>query len=219
MKQSIFLFILSLFLLIGCSNNNTEKEAAANNKQEEKTETANNTPEYYKNYVPNPQVINDQNIQNTGQTFHDEKGEATLKTITAKKQTKKIGAIELTIREAKILDFRPAHSLIDFYHTYTHDEEFTFVKLFVEIKNTSNETIKFAPVATLNTNANELKTWEDDIYLEELNGEIEANSLKSGNLGFIIEKANINSIEITTSDVFNKDDQKLDSAEKINISF
>lgn len=222
MKKIITLYSFLFLLLIGCSHQETPQHVSAKNEHEKSEENSNNSvniPEYYDSYSSNPQVIDDRSIQELGKNFHDTKGEATLEAITTKSQTKKIGAIEVTIKEAKVIHFKPAYSLIDFYHTYTHDEEFTFVKFFIEINNTSDETFKFAPIAIIDTNENERNTWENDIYLEELNGEIEANSKKSGNIGFIIKKPNIHSIKITTSDLFNKDDKKINEAETINIQF
>ena len=59
----------------------------------------------------------------------------------------------------------------------------------------------------IETSSGEKLDWEKDIYLEELNGEIEGNSTKKGNLGFIIDASkDLEWIELTTSDVF---DQKL----------
>lgn len=218
MKKAICLFLLLSLLLLGCSNNNVEQSMAAENKSTSLSST-NKIPSYYKDYILNPQVIDDRSMQEIGQTFRDKKGEATLKAIKNDNLTYKMGSIELTIREAKLLHFKPDYSLIDFFHSYTHEEEFDFVKLFVEIKNTSDEPLKFAPVAIVKTSSGEKKTWEDDIYLEELNGEVAANTKKIGNIGFIIEKAKVDSIEITTSDVFNTQDKKINKAEKITIDF
>ena len=218
MKKSLYLCLLSSLLLIGCSNYNTEQSVTEDIKFNS-TNSTNKIPGYYQDYILSPQVIDDRSIQEIGQTFRDNKGEAKLKAINNDSQTYMIGSIELTIREAKILQFKPDYSLIDFFHSYTQSEEFDFVKLFVEIKNTSDKPLKFAPAAIINTNSGEKKTWEDDIYLEELNGEIKEYATKKGNLGFIIEKSNINSIEITTSDVFNQKDDKLNNAEKIKIEF
>lgn len=212
MKQVIYLCLL-LITLTGCSFND-EKSVAA------KTSENNTIPSYYDDYILNPQVSDDRLLQEVGQFSRDHRGELTVKATEHDSHTYKIGdSIELTIREAKILHFKPDYSLIDFYHSYTHDQEFDFVKLFVEIKNTSNQPLKFAPIATMNTNTDELKTWEDDIYLEELNGEIPVNGTKKGNLGFIIEKSNIDSIEIMTSDVFNKKDELKNEGETIRIEF
>jgi hypothetical protein len=215
MKRAIYLAILLSFLLIGCANNQAEKQITA----ESNANSSNEIPSYYQNYLDNPQVTNDNSLQEVGKTIRDVKGEVTLNKINKESQTVKIGAIELTIREAKILHFKPDYSLIDFFHSYTHDQEFDFVKVFVEIKNTSNEPLKFAPISLVHTSADEQKTWEDDIYLEELNGEIAANETKKGNLGFIIEKSKLDSFEITTSDVFNEQDKKLDNAQKLKIEF
>lgn len=212
MKQVIYLCLL-LITLTGCSFND-EKSVAA------KTSANNTIPSYYDDYILNPQVSDDRLLQEVGQFSRDNRGELTVKATEHDSHTYKIGdSIELTIREAKILHFKPDYSLIDFYHSYTHDQEFDFVKLFVEIKNTSNQPLKFAPIATMNTNMDELKTWEDDIYLEELNREIAANGTKKGNLGFIIEKSNVDSIEIMTSDVFNKKDELKYEGETIRVEF
>lgn len=215
MKRAIYLIALIPFLLIGCATNQDEQQVTTEVNSDSTTET----PSYYQSYLDNPQVTSDQSLQEVGTAIRDVKGEVTLNEINKESQMVKIGAIELTIREAKVLHFKPDYSLIDFFHSYTHDPEFDFVKVFVEIKNTSNENLKFAPISLVHTSAGEQKTWEDDIYLEELNGEIEANKTKKGNLGFIIEKSKIDSFEITTSDVFNEEDKKLDDAEKLKIKF
>ncbi|WP_102272892.1 hypothetical protein [Cytobacillus massiliigabonensis] len=212
MKQVIYLCLL-LITLTGCSFNN-EKSAAA------KTGSNHTIPSYYDDYILNPQVSDDRLLQEIGQFSRDNRGELTVKAAELDSHTYKIGSsIELTVREAKILHFKPDYSLIDFYHSYTHDQEFDFIKLFIEIKNTSNEPLKFAPIAILNTSSGEKKIYEDDIYLEELNGEIAANGTKKGNFGFIIEKSNADSIEIVTSDVFNVQDKKLNNGEKFKINF
>ena len=93
------------------------------------------------------------------------------------------------------------------------------MKMFVEITNTSDEPIHFAPVALLETAEEELKLWEDDIYLEELNGELAPGETKTGNVGFIIEKGGIESINITTSDVFDSKDKQIAKAVEFNTQF
>jgi hypothetical protein len=87
------------------------------------------------------------------------------------------------------------------------------------MKNTSNDTVKFAPVAVLKTSDGQQKIWEDDIYLEELGGEIEGNSTKKGTVGFIVEEAKqpIQWAEFTTSDVFDQNDKLIKKGQKIKI--
>jgi hypothetical protein len=232
MKQSLNLLLLIL-LLVGCSANaatvNDEKNTVDNTKAEQietnETENKNTIGQYQQN----PQVPDDQSLLNVGQTYSDAKGEATLKAINDVKQTYKVGPIELTVKEMKMIHLRPDYSMIDYFHVLTHDEEFDFVKVFVEIKNTSSEKVNFAPIALLKTSSGETFDWEKDIYLEELNGEIAGNSTKSGNLGFILNASesgthndgakNIEWIEITTSDVFGKEEKKINESEKIKIEF
>ncbi|KGM45687.1 DUF4352 domain-containing protein [Neobacillus niacini] len=232
MKQSLNLLLLTLYL-VGCSANaaivSNEKNTVVNTKAEE-TSIKNENQETNKKYQPNPQVTDDQSLLKVGQTFSDSKGEAILKAIKQVNQTYKVGPIELTVKEMKKIHLRPDYSMIDYFHVLTHDEEFDFVKVFVEIKNTSSEKVNFAPIAFLKTNTGETFDWEKDIYLEELNGELAGNSTKSGNLGFIVNAAesgthnggeaeNIEWIELTTSDVFSKEETKINESEKIKIEF
>ena len=235
MKQSLNLLLLIL-LLVGCSANaatvDNEKNTVDNTKAEETLNETNKSENQDTNekYQPNPQVTDDQSLLKVGQTYSDAKGEATLKAINQVNQTYKVGPIELTVKEMKMIHLRPDYSMIDYFHVLTHDEEFDFVKVFVEIKNTSSEKVNFAPIALLKTNSGETFDWEKDIYLEELNGEIAGNSTKSGNLGFIVNASesgthnggdakNIEWIEITTSDVFGKEEKKINESEKIKIEF
>jgi hypothetical protein len=235
MKQSLN-FLLLILLLVGCSANaatvNNEKNTVVNTKAEETSNETNKSEnqDTIEKYQPNPQVTDDQSLLKVGQTYSDAKGESTLKAINQVNQTYKVGPIELTVKEIKMIHLRPDYSMIDYFHVLTHDEEFDFVKVFVEIKNTSSEKVNFAPIALFKTNSGEIFDWEKDIYLEELNGEIAGNSTKSGNLGFIVNASesdthnggdteNIEWIEITTSDVFSKEEKKINESEKIKIEF
>jgi hypothetical protein len=249
----LFLFML----LVGCSVNSpgNDQTKTGNDTQTENTENENNdetkqqkdteqTQNLLDEYQPNPQVTDDRSLKKVGQTYTDGKGEATLKAIKNVNKTYEVGPIELTVIEMKMIHLRPEYSMIDYFHVLTHDEEFDFVKVFVEIKNTSNEKVNFAPIALLKTNTGETFDWEKDIYLEELNGEIEGNSTKFGNLGFIVnatdshahkdehseeeeghkvdhanEPVDIDWIEITTSDVFDKEKKKISDSQKIKIEF
>lgn len=139
-----------------------------------------------------------------GETFRDEKGYAKLKSYKKLDRKFSTGPIELVVKDLKIIEYQPDYSLIDFFHSYTHEEKFTFVKIFVEIENKSDEVLNFAPVAQMEMDNSEKKTWEDDIYLEELNGKIRPGEKKAGNIGVIVENPDINSIKITTSKVFNQ---------------
>lgn len=211
-KQNIYVFLVSALLLTGCSS----KEAADSVVS---AESLNEPPAYYEGYVDNPQVTADYALLAEGETIRDDKGELKLEAANMDSETHKIGDIELTVREVKNLYYKPSYGLIDFYHSYTHDTEFNVVKLFVEIKNTSDKSLHFAPVALLETDAGETKLWEDDVYLEELNGEIAAGETRKGNLGFIIEKPEVKSMVITTSDLFDENNAVVVPAKQINIDF
>lgn len=213
MKKTVYLLALSALLLGGCSESDDSTMIASAADQ------TNDIPGYYDGYVLSPQVTDDRLLQETGQNKRDAKGEATVKAVNMDSETYKVGPVELIVAESKILQLEPDYSLIDFFHSYTHEQEFEVVKMFVEITNTSDEPIHFAPVALLETAEEELKLWEDDIYLEELNGELAPGETKTGNVGFIIEKGGIESINITTSDVFDSKDKQIAKAVEFNTQF
>ncbi|WP_394139733.1 DUF4352 domain-containing protein [Cytobacillus oceanisediminis] len=211
MKKLITMIALLSIVLLGCSS---APEQPADVSAEAPAEN-----EAMKNYAPNPQVPDDRPLEKAGQSHTDEKGEITLKKVKNVNGTYNIGPIEMKITEAKVMHLKPDYSLVDYFHTLTHDEEFDFVKVFVEIKNTSGEEVNFAPAAILETSEGEQITWENDIYLDGLNEEIQPNETKAGNIGFIIEKSDLNNIEITTSDVFNTEGKKIEDAKNIKIDF
>lgn len=217
MKRYLF-FLILLLVLSGCSTvNNTENKATENQvKTIDQTEKKLNVQEDV--YVPNPQITDDINLVTVGETVTDDKGELTLKSYKLLNKTVNIGGVEMVLKDAKLLHFVPDYSMIDFFHSYTHEEEFDFIKVGIEVKNTSDKDIKFTPVAFVKTNNGELKTWEEDIFLEELTGEIQRNDVKKGNMGFILENTNdIKSIEILTSDVLDGMGENVEKAKTIKL--
>jgi hypothetical protein len=199
--------LLAATLLTGCSF------AEAESKKEVKSSEAAIEKPLKKNtdvYVPNPQVTEDINLKKSGDSLTDNKGELTLKAVKEVNKTFKVNGIEYTVKDVRLLHFVPAYSLIDFFHAYTHDEEFDFVKINVEVKNNSKENYHFGPVAMVNINDSIHKTWEDDFYLENLNGEISAGQTKRGNLGFIVEGMDsLNKVEILSGDLVDENKNKV----------
>ncbi|PLR78984.1 DUF4352 domain-containing protein [Bacillus sp. V3-13] len=216
MKKLFFVLIL-LFSLTGCAPENNTENQAPDNKADKSEQTEKSAPKTNKDvYVPNPQVTDDINLVTVGETVTDAKGELTLKAYNHVNETVKVGPVEMVIKDIKVLHLVPDYSMIDFFHAYTHEEEFDFVKVAVEVKNTSNDTVKFTPIAALEMNSGEHKTWEDDIYLEALTGEIEGNGVKKGNMGFILEDTNdIQSVELLTSDAVDKSDKIIEKGKNI----
>ncbi|WP_298831451.1 hypothetical protein [uncultured Planococcus sp.] len=213
MKKTVYLIGLSALLLGGCSEQADSTMAVSAAGQQ------NEIPGYYEDYVLSPQVTDDRMLQEAGQHKRDAKGEATVEAVNMDSETAEVGPVELTLAESKILQLKPDYSLIDFFHSYTHDQEFKVLKMFVEVTNTSDEPVYFAPVALMETAKGETKLWEDDIYLEELNGELAAGETKRGNIGFIVEDGSFDSASITTSDVFDSQDNKIAEALEFSTQF
>ncbi|MEZ2715467.1 DUF4352 domain-containing protein [Niallia circulans] len=220
MKQ-IMIYLFIFLLLAGCSSKETNTSTNKHNLKKEamSTETDDIRTVSTDIYAPNPQVIDDATLLTAGDFYRDRKGEATLKAIMKEAKNVQVDSIRLTIKDVKLIDYRPAYSLIDFYHTYTHDEQFTFIKFFVEIENLSDERKKFSPVAFIQTNKDEMITWEKDIYLEELNGVLKPGERKKGNIGFIVKDSAINKVQLTTSDAYTEQDKILGDAKTIDFHF
>jgi len=217
MKKMYFNSLIIFLLLAACSSPN---ESEKTQKPDEKTNEVKKAEPQKDVYVPNPQVTDDVSLVKVGETVTDAKGELTLKAIKQMNQTLKVGPGEVLIKDVKVMHFRPAYSMIDFFHAYTHAEEFDFIKVGIEVKNTSDQNIKINPVAYLKTNSGEHKTWEDDIYLENLATELPGKSTKKGSVGFILEKTKeYKSVEILTSDVLDSKGKHIAKAKKTEVKF
>ncbi|WP_163100361.1 DUF4352 domain-containing protein [Peribacillus alkalitolerans] len=223
MKNALIMIIFSI-ILAGCTANaqtNSEvKNETKETKETRETKTTQSEPKPHVLYdfYESPQVTSDAGLEKPGQTYSDRKGEITLKEFKKIDQHFKLDTVDYYIKEVKVLHYRPDYSMIDFFHAQTHDEEFDFIKVSVEIKNQGDQPVKFVPVSLLETNTGFQADWEKDIYLEELHGDLNANGHKKGSLGFILEEGeaeNLKKITIQTSDVMNENDKILHEAEKI----
>ncbi|ESU30108.1 hypothetical protein G3A_23705 [Bacillus sp. 17376] len=205
--------MLAVSMLTGCSFAQADSKEETNPVETVAEKPVNKNTDVY---VPNPQVSDDRELKKAEDSLIDDKGELTLKAVKKVNKTFKLDGIEYKVKEIKLLHFIPDYSLIDFFHPYTHDEEFDFVKIGVEVHNNSSESYHFGPVAMVNINDSIHKTWEDDFYLEELHGEIVAGQKKQGNLGFIVDDLkNLDKVEILSGDLVDKDKKKI--REPINL--
>lgn len=216
MKKALVL-ISFVYLLAGCSLSSIQPISKAEETHEKKISEAEHDA-----YYNSPQVTDDSTLQKPGQSVSDEKGDATLKAVRQLNQVYHAGDIEYTIREVKLLHYRPDYSLIDYFHPLTEAEEFDFIKLSVDIKNLSKEKRNFAPVALFETNTGVKADWNQDMYLEHLNGVLEGKEIKRGSLGFIVNETKsqkVQWIRILTSDVYNQKQERLEEAQTIKIHF
>ncbi|WP_440970332.1 DUF4352 domain-containing protein [Peribacillus frigoritolerans] len=211
--------MIGALLLTAFGALNTQPAYEEETTAKEKTEEIARPLEKKDVYVPNPQLPDDIKLNQIGQNVSDAKGELTLKAYKKVNETLNVGPIEVNIKEMKVMHATPDYSMIDFFHGYTHDEDFDIVKVNVEIKNNSDKKIKFSPVAFLETDRGEHLTWEDEIYLEELTGEIERNGSKSGNIGFILNDGNIKGISVISSDAVDDEGKVLAKGKSAEFAF
>ncbi|MCR8868941.1 DUF4352 domain-containing protein [Peribacillus frigoritolerans] len=211
--------MIGALLLTAFGALNTQPAYEEETTAKEKTEEIARPLEKKDVYVPNPQLPDDRNLNQIGQNVSDAKGELTLKAYKKVNETLNVGPIEVNFKEMKVMHATPDYSMIDFFHGYTHDEDFDIVKVNVEIKNNSDKKIKFSPVAFLETDRGEHLTWEDEIYLEELTGEIEGNGSKSGNIGFILNDGNIKGISVMSSDAVDDEGKVLAKGKSAEFAF
>ncbi|WP_407407042.1 DUF4352 domain-containing protein [Peribacillus sp.] len=170
-------------------------------------------------YVPNPQLPDDRDLKQVGQQVSDSRGELTVKEYKPINETVKVGPITVEMKDIKVMHVVPDYSMIDFFHGYTHEHAFDIVKMNVKVHNPTNADAKISPVAFLETDGGEHLTWKDDIYLENLNGDIKAEGSKQGNIGFILKKEDVRRISVLTSDAVNGEGKVLSKGKKVEFSF
>ncbi len=205
--------------------NDEQKTDSSNEQPEEKAKVeekdeAERVRKKQDTFIESPQAPDDRKLTEVGKTYRDQDGVIKLLAIYSEDKQISVGPMEVTVKEAKLLNYSPSHDLVDYFHGYTHQEtNFNYVKLRVVVENTSDESLNFAPVSHLITNTGEQKSFEDDFYLEKLNGAYEPGEKRFGQLGFILENIkaeNLSFIEIKTSDVF-KNKESIHKGEKYTI--
>ncbi|NLP49403.1 DUF4352 domain-containing protein [Bacillus sp. RO1] len=220
-----FIIGIAALLLSGCSVENTGKEnnssdAVSASEKATKTESTETTSQTFQD---SPQAPDDRSLKEVGETLEDADGIITLKQYANLNVTKQIGDITMTISDVKVMNLQPSPDLVDYFHGFTHEEvEFPYVRVNVKVKNNSKEPLHFAPVAKLTTDQGEAVTWEDDFYLEKLNGELKPGEEKVGSLGFIIDESKpeeLKSLSIQTSEAFNEKEEKVGKIEEFQIGF
>ncbi|MCP3761677.1 DUF4352 domain-containing protein [Domibacillus sp. A3M-37] len=210
----------AMLLAAGCSNNSQSLESPNEAEPAVAVETEAAETKEAAEYVPNPQVTDDQTLLKEKQAVSDGKGELMLLRYQSADEQVQVGPVQVTLNEAKVMHFTPDYSMIDFFHMYTHEEQFDFVKISVTFENTSDEPVQFNPAAHLKTSAGELKTWEDDFYLEELASTLKPSEIKSGSMGFIVEKGEtIEWIDLLTSDAVNGENAIMEQGKNVRLTF
>lgn len=225
MKYVLIILLSTSIFLGGCAaNNEGQKNEPSTNTAEANT---NQNVDSSKNKSDNsimdsPQAPDDRSLTEVGKTYEDQDGMITLKAISEYDETTSIGDVELTISDVKVMDYSPSPDLVDFFHGYSDNEtQFNYVKLHVNVKNTSDQTVNFAPVSLLET-GDEKKGFADDFYLENLYGDFAPGEERVGQLGFVLNKTDVEKLEsitVNTSDVFNENKESLTEAKSIPIPF
>jgi len=209
---------LTTALLAGCtanSSNNPASEVHAETQANEKsTEIL--------SFKDSPQAPDDRELTIKDSQFQDEDGSITLKQFAQVHEEKETGDISMTISDVKVMQYKPSPDLIDFFHGFTHEEtEFPYVRVNVVVKNNGDKPMHIAPVSEITTNQGETVTWEDDFYLEKLNGELKPGEEKVGSLGFILETdpEALESLTISSSEVLNGKKGKVADGVEFEVRF
>ncbi|KHE68587.1 hypothetical protein [Halobacillus sp. BBL2006] len=228
--KHILLLLTALVLLAACSNkeeaNKSEEEKADDTTQTEEMreleEKAASDKKESDTFIESPQAPDDSGLTEIGQTHRDKDGKIELMAYVPDDKTVHVGPMDVTIKEAKLMNYNPSPDLIDFFHGYTNQEKnFNYLKLRVVVKNTSDQKVNFAPVSYLETNTGEKISYKDDFYIENLHGSYQSREVRKGQLGFIIKETKpeeLKKVSIFTSEVF-KGEKSTAKAKTLTISF
>ncbi|MBP1949245.1 DUF4352 domain-containing protein [Virgibacillus litoralis] len=215
-KKNFLLFGLSGFLVVGCSMDSSKEMKEENSDDNVVSAQENESGNY-------PQAVNDTGLTTIGETAKDENGKIILKAVSDSKETLDINPIEITFKNIKILNYSPELHLIDYFHGYTEQEnQFNYIKLNITAKNTSKQPVFFNPVAMIELNTGEKISWEEEFYLEHLNGEYGPGEEKTGTMGFIIDETNIEAIKsfkLSTSEILDANEDIIEKPETVHFQF
>jgi hypothetical protein len=213
---------LTAALITGCSTDNTDKNKEKTNQEEPEQKNTDKNSDTM-TFTDSPQAPDDTQLTEVNKSVEDADGIVTLKKYKKLDEEQKADLISLTLSEVKVLQYKPSVDLIDFFHSYTHEQkEFPYVRVNVRIKNNGNKPVHFAPVSEIKTEQGKKVTWKEDFYLEKLNGEIKPGEVKIGSLGFILEDTepeNIKTITIKSSEVINNEKKKISDPLSFEVHF
>ncbi|MFC0186879.1 DUF4352 domain-containing protein [Fictibacillus aquaticus] len=224
MRQIMILLMISLFT-IGCTAKPEESNPEKEPKKEQQQQETEKKPETEKEaFGDSPQAADDSVLPKPGTSNEDDDGVVTLLKEAKLNETKTIGPIKMKVANVRVIEYKPSVDLVDFFHGYTHKDEkkFPYVRVNVVFENTSDDPIQFAPVSEVKTDQGQKVTWENDFYIEELNGEIKPGEKKMGSLGFIIDDtdpAKMKSLTLKTSEAFDKNKKKLAEPASFEVKF
>ncbi|MCM3720094.1 DUF4352 domain-containing protein [Fictibacillus phosphorivorans] len=207
------LLVLTAAIITGCSTDRAEKTKQKSTEQ-------NNSDEL--KFKDSPQASDDTKLTKVNESVEDPDGMVTLKKYKKIDEEQKADLISLTVSEVKVMQYRPSVDLIDFFHGYTDKEEFPYIRVNVRVKNNGKKPVHFAPVSEIKTDQGEKVTWENDFYLEKLNGKIKPGEVKVGSLGFILNETkpeDVKTVIIKSSEVLNKDKKKIAEPLSFNVHF
>lgn len=127
--KSFSLYSDFTFVLAGCSATATEENLLLE-KQVKTDEAIEISDQNVKKdvYVPNPQITDDLNLVTVGETVTDDKGEITLKSYKNINKTVNFGAVEMTIKDIKVMHYVPEYSMTDFFIPIRIKKSSTFLK-------------------------------------------------------------------------------------------
>lgn len=173
---------------------------------------------YTKDYTSNPHITADAQLVKINDRKSSNKGEIELLQVNLTEKNSMIGPMELQFFDVKELLVEPDVSMLDSFQPLTENTSFLLVKTFVRIKNTSQESVQFNPAAAAKTSTNEKWTWEQEVYLDELNGLYEPGQVKQGNIGFILEKEDApTTFTLQSSDVFDLEQDIISIGDQIQL--
>lgn len=199
MLRKILLPFFTTLLLFGCSTENIDLS-------------------YADDYTENPQITSDLDLVEKEDVKSSAKGTIQLIEANFEQQKTTVEPMKLTIFDTKILQVEPDISMLDYFHVLTTKEEFNIVKAFISIKNTSDQIVYFNPSALVKTDTGEEWTWQEDVYLDELEGAYEPGQTKRGNIGFILTKKKTPTrFILQTTDVFNTEKEKITAGKEITL--
>lgn len=174
---------------------------------------------YLADYTENPQITNDGKLLVKGDEKQSNKGRVEVIQANFTTKTTMIGPMKVQFFDTKELLVAPDVSMIDYFHELTDEENFHILKAFVSVENTSTEAVQFNPSAGATASSGETWTWQQEVFLDELNGLYEPGQVKKGNIGYILtQDTPPAAFTIESSDVFDLEQDIVSAGAQIKLT-
>ena len=209
MKKLLFIAVLVLLVLAGCSNEE-EKTSTENQKvvldktgeeEEEEEEVIKEAKEVETPKRSEEEIEKEGGLIEVGQTAEDPNGKVELMKIKDINETIKQGPLKIELINAKIFKrtdmSQESLNSINQFSQSKIDEKLSYIQLRYSVENTSDKDVSWGGLVNIVTDQKEqIDAFKEEFFLLNTSNQILGNVVKDYNQAFILDKPDVNKIRL-----------------------